>query len=249
VDSSRSSVQTVRVAPSRPSTERVALAVAVAIALAILKPWGDGSSGHAAPPIRDEAAFVAAAASAPSSRTAPPSRLPDPSLRADQIACPVADWRIVSLDRLADWTVRTWSPAEPAVASGPLDPSIPQLVLESHTVLGLGACASGEPAGDGVAGASTAIRIVAAWRRDQAAVVPVALERLERTTTPPADPRIALLYRPVASPAGATSGRGTSALDSWPAGRFVLELAPLVDGSATGPIATRWITVVLPGPL
>ena len=186
----------------------VAVAAALLVALSVIRPWGD--SGGGAPP-RAPGSLVPAAADGPS---ASPVRSPGP----DQVECGPAGWRLVSLDRLADRTVRTWTPVTPVRASGPLDVTINELVLDSPAVLGLGVCApaltAADPSATAAPQAGIAMRLVTAWQRVDEGVRTVGVWSVG---TPDDDPAIALLYRPTTS---------TQLSGAWPSGHYVLELAP-----------------------
>jgi hypothetical protein len=231
-------IGTVRVARSRPGLHRALPVAAGLVALAILKPWGAADSARTSAPVpRTVDAIVATASQSATIQAAPRT---EPSAGPGQIACSVATWRIVTLDRLANWTVRTWWPATPIVARGPLDPSIPQLALDSRDVLGIGACAN---LGDttGVSGEGVGVRLVHAWRVEARLARPFPIETTGRLTGPLPDPALAFLYRPASD--GGRAG-------SWPAGRYVLELAPIEPATESGSGATdgphRFISLVVP---
>jgi len=210
------------------------------VALAILKPWGaaDSARTSAAPPPRTVDAIVSAVSESPATQAGPART--EPSAGPGQIACSVATWRIVTLDRLANWTVRTWWPATPIVATGPLDPTIPQLALDSRDVLAVGACAN---LGDttGVSGFGVGVRLVRAWRVEARVPRAFPIEATGQVTGLLPDPALAFLYRPASG--GARAG-------SWPAGRYVLELAPLAPAAAfsggAGDGPNRFISLVVP---
>jgi hypothetical protein len=231
-------IGTVRVAGSRPGLHRALPVAAALVALAILKPWGAADSARtAAAPPRTVDAIVPTASQPVTTHAAARS---EPSAGPGQIACSVATWRIVTLDRLANWTVRTWWPATPIVARSPLDPSIPQLALDSRDVLGIGACAN---LGDttGVSGEGVGVRLVRAWRVEAGVPRAFPIEATGQLTGLLPDPALAFLYRPA-------SDRGRP--DSWPAGRYVLELAPLEPATGSAPGAGdgphRFISLVVP---
>jgi hypothetical protein len=233
-----SSTIVVRVPSRAPRTgARVFVALTGFLLLALIKPWGGtepttGSLAAAVVQVRAGATPAELVTSAPA---APPS--PGPA----EIVCAPAGWQVVTLDRLADWTVRTWIPAAPVRASGPLDPSIPTVRLESPRVLSIGVCGSNDPAGGDLAVARATL-IVAAWNTASAG-----LRALDVSTAQGArlDSRLARLYAPA---------RGLGTATTWPMGHFILELAPLVGvgaGSGVDGSATRWyigVTVPAPGP-
>jgi len=217
-------VPTERVGGSRPGVRRAAVLVTVLVCITILRPWGD-SSGRAAPDgtTADPAALDAStrpAAVAPAEATA----RPEPSLAADQVACGDTSWQLVSLDRLATWTVRTWVPAAAVMATGPLDPDIRMTRLDSPEVLALGACGPADPDMDGDhAGSGGPTQAVAAWRIADGRATPVTLVPGRVETTP----GVATLYRPAAAAAGSGPEQ------AWPAGTYVLQVIRVGDAGAT----------------
>jgi hypothetical protein len=235
VNSKHASVRTAPVARARPGTARIAAAGGLVLLLSIIRPWGDGSPSARAP---TETAAVAVSVAEPTPMPAP-TRSPGPY----DIACPSSGWQIVSLDRLANWTVRTWTPATPVSVSGPLDGTVPEVVLDSPAVLALGVCAPAATwTGSPVAGTRTAV--VHAWRDEGLALQPVALDASGLASD---DAALATLYRP--------SGLADR-LDAWPSGRFVLEVRRDGDsassdgwraaGRSSAPAA--WlIAIVVPG--
>ncbi len=154
------------------------------------------------------------------------------------MTCQVEDWQIVSLDRLADWTVRTWTPAAAAFATDPLDPAIPTVRLDSPRVLGLGVCAPDLP-GSGPADES---RIVAIWRLDGRRAVHVTFGPLVADPGRRPRPGITALYRPV------------SDLAAWSPGHYVVAIADAGTGSDAGvrsgagaAVAGPYLGLIVPG--
>lgn len=191
------------------------------LALAVLKPWG----GPPTPPLHETALVGVHSSPVPppidrrstgfggadASPLAPPA-----SLRPDQIDCSFADWQLVSLDRLAAWTARTWLPAAPVQVPRPDDPSIPAIALDSPAVLALGACAPGAQGATGSA-ASGGARVIGAWQRHAGVLVRFPVAPIEAPDSGVPDPTLAELYRPAATPARTP----------WPAGRYVIALEPI----------------------
>ena len=215
-------VATTPVARRRPAALRVAIAAVVIIGASILRPWGDSApprsspaAGRASPPA---VANVAEAATAS----------PAPSLASDQIACSSTDWQLVSLDHLGTWTVRSWIPANAVRAEGPLDPSIRPVTMESPEVLAIGACspATSDDAGRDLPGGPA--HLVRAWRIKAGHATPVSLS-VHRDEPLPG---VATLYNLTGTPPRPATG-----VAAWPAGEFVVEVAPvgLPDGPAAVP--------------
>lgn len=217
-------VATTPVARRRPAALRVAIAAAIVIGASILRPWGDAAPSSSSPAaggasLPAEAAVAQAAAASPA-----------PSLASDQIACSAADWELVSLDHLGTWTVRSWIPANAVRAEGPLDPSIRPVTMESPEVLAIGACspATSDDAGRDLPGGPA--HLVRAWRIKAGQATPVSLS-VHRDEPLPG---VATLY--ILTDARPRPATGVAA---WPAGEFVVEVAPdgpaAVPGSEAGP--------------
>ena len=128
------------VTPVRPPIADRGLAmagavVALVIAIAFVKPWGEVGKAPTPGPRR-----VAATA------TAGPTPQPTEDESAEGLAAPVClgagAWRIASIETWRDHDVRVWRAVEPvAAASGPLDPAIPTVPLLGLEVEALGWCA------------------------------------------------------------------------------------------------------------
>jgi hypothetical protein len=222
----------VPIRPSPVGARRLAALALLFLLAAVIKPWGSPSSPA---PLAGTVADVGASAARPSPAA---STIPAaPSVGPGQLVCAPSGWDVVSIDRIADWTVRTWVPAVPVAAGGPSDPSIPTIRLESPEVVSVGVCGPSHPAADGMAEATL---VVAAWQLGHGAPRGFDVATVEAVGL---DARLARLY----APTPAISGR-----PAWPPGRYVLELAPLAGTRATvGTDGTppRWfIAVSVPGP-
>jgi hypothetical protein len=243
-----------------------ALAVTL-IAASIVKPWAGtdpGALDRAQELASPASVAVNVAIDAPADASSAPGRLvtapgiaaADPApLAPGQVECGSSDWRIVTLGDFGRWTVRTWIAITPVAASGPADPTIPDLSLGASDIAGLGACApSASPISPGHAS-----RIIEAWRRGAGGVTTtrapaappgtpatltaetVTAATYERVTLAQLDPlpsggpvatrvtreSVTELFRPVPA-----SQRGR-----WPAGRYVLLLASPDAGR------DRWIAI------
>jgi hypothetical protein len=207
-------------------------AVGLFLMIAIAKPWGSGATGIPS---------LGQAPAEPNPRTAdtPAQATPlaAPSVGPGELACDGTGWQVVSIDRMAGWTVRTWTPATPVTASGPGDPTIPTLRLESPEVVSLGVCGASQPGG---ASGAAALRVVDAWEIRTGVPQHLAVATAQLASR---DPRVARLYAPASSVGKAIA---------WSKGRFVLELAPFgSDSTGLGWDGTplRWfIGVSVPGP-
>jgi hypothetical protein len=250
----RAPVQTVQVGRLPLGARLAAGIAALLVVLSILQPWG----GTPPPGQRGNHALAQAliGGDAPVSASPPPTATLKPTPGPDQIACPPSGWQFVSLDRLGNWTVRTWDPASPTLTSEPLDPAIEEIPIGASVVLALGGCApSSAPADEAPEGVRTTI--VGVWRRTADGMQPIAVEAFGPV---PADPGIARLYRPAPVPqlsaAGSTAAMPSGSLRAWPAGHFVAELAlpgepggPSGELSAPGTARLGWfIGFYVPGP-
>lgn len=204
----------------------------VLVAITLVRPWGDGVPAGT-PETRIPATHATvdeAAGRMGLFGRVPPEVLPAatarPALARDQIACTSGETRLVSLSRLGSWTVRTWMPAEPVVASDPLDPAVQPVALDSGAVLALGFCTgvvsdAGIGAG-GTAGFAAGTEVVRAWTIVGAAASSLTIEPLGSGLP---EPGVAVLYRPADR---------SAASPAWAPGRYVLCLGPRlvpVDGA------------------
>ena len=214
---------------------RVLVASTAFLVLALIKPWGSSFPA----PHPSAVAGVPVGFGASHTQPIPSETGTTPSAGPGQIVCAPAGWQIVTLDRLADWTVRTWIPAAPVAAGSPLDPTIPTIRLGSTEVLSVGVCGSNDPSATVSADAALAMAVVAAWDTHGGQ-----LRLLDVATAQSAglDTRLARLYAP-------TAGDTTPA--TWPMGHFVLELAPLAGEAAAldaGGSEPRWyVGIAIPG--
>ncbi len=227
---------------------RVAVVVVACLGVAVLKPWGAGAPDPTVAAARGAASRpdrsgpldrTNAASSGVAALGASPTPYERPSLRPGEIDCPGADWELVSIDRLADWTVRTWTPVAPVAASDPLDPSIPIVPL-GDAVLALGACrpfaaAEGPP--------TASLEMASAWTIDRGRARPIALWPLGSPGD--AERGLAALYRPAPISSGPTA--------RWPSGSFVLALVPATASARSALVpsteddaAPRYVRITIP---
>jgi hypothetical protein len=182
----------------------VVLALSLAL-LAIVKPWGGGIGGAAPAP-----SSVAAVAH-PSPTPAGPTPSPTPVDPASSFCLTPSDWRLTSLEVFAHQHIRVWQTISPVHASGPTDPSLPEGLVVSTSVLAVGWCAP-----------------TAADRRPAGPV----------TTTiwlvPPSGDAVQLDLQPRVGPSDlgedyAAPGLGGGVTD-WTPGRYVFEIAEAAPG-------------------
>ena len=114
--------------------------VALALAFAIVKPWGGASD--VADPLGDSTKLAKASPTTRVPSTPPSSPVPRSSAEivADQCRAP-GGWRIFTIERWHDVTVHVWSAIEPVRTSDPHDPAIPYLSIVAEDVPALGYCA------------------------------------------------------------------------------------------------------------
>lgn len=152
------------VASSGPPAELVLAAAAVALAIALLKPWGALAPGGGTPP-RGRSAFASASIAGPSARTPaasgtaavqspglgvpPPAGSTSPApgsgaLSEFSIPClPTDGWRLVVLQRApGGGDYRSWIVVSPIVATGPPRAEL-AVVRLGGGVIAVGACAPG----------------------------------------------------------------------------------------------------------
>jgi hypothetical protein len=199
---------------------RVVGAAVALLAVAVLKPWGATPVASPKQPSSTPAPVIVAVDSATSA--------PGPTAGPGDIVCGTSGWRVVSINRLADWTVRTWMPAVPVPAAGPADPTIPTIELDPGAIA-VGICGPG----DTQAGVGSSRLVIGAWRGDGLALQALAVSTGQAGSLPA---EVARLY----APAPGSSGAG------WPAGRFVLELAGLpggASGASLDDLAPRYLAV------
>jgi hypothetical protein len=209
-------VPTAPVASRRAWPRRAAIGLVAVVVITLIRPWGVATAPPSASPRVSDAADLALLPT--------PTPGAAPSLLPDEIACPPAGWQLVSLDRLGTWTVRSWVPADIVAASGPLDPRVPRMTLESPEVLAIGACAPPIVASDGRLLPGGPARLLRAWRLDAGAATTVPLD----VRRPVQTPSVATLYQPATA---VSAGVGPS---HWPGGTYVVELGAMdTDGGGT----------------
>jgi hypothetical protein len=203
----------------------VATGVVLAIALAIVKPWGEG-------PVATETSGRPRVAATGAEAAAPSARPTDDG--GAELAAPVclgaSGWRIASLETWRDQDVRVWRAIEPIDdAQGPLDPAIPGVPVIALGVGGLGWCAPAYGPARPVGPAR-----IEAWFITAGIAQKIGLRQIQpdHGTTP-----LAGLYVPLAPCAlteACAPNQTRPVTQAWPAGRVVF----LYEDRETG--ATEW---------
>jgi hypothetical protein len=199
----------VRVGGSSPLSPVAVAIIAVAFALAIVKPWGGASD--VTHPLSDLTKLTKASPTVLVPSSAPPSEVPRSSAEivADQCRAP-SGWRIFTVERWHGVTVHVWSAIEPVRTSDPHDPAIPYLSIIAEDVPALGYCAplfgperppDGAPARLWHAPATGAI----------AALNPPRLQ-------PPFESSLVAVYAPPSTMRPPVQGTVT-----WPSGRYLFD--------------------------
>jgi hypothetical protein len=205
----------------RRATGIAAVAV-VAIAIALLKPWGS--------PAGAPAATVPAESASPASlATVTPEPRENPDAEVLAFCLDPAGWRVYATQRWGSRDFTSWTRIDPVDdATGPLDRSIPVTPLVTSVVKTLGWCA---PTGSERPPAWTSATIYRV-RRETGGVV-----RAEAITPPRVAPE---LESPIGAVYGPPRPRGHGdAADGWPGGRYVFRLSDVNDRSTYN----RWFAI------
>jgi hypothetical protein len=181
------------------------------VILAVVKPWGatltpDGATA------RGSTVAASVVPIAPAVATPTPTPSAEDLLREHCLA--PGGWRIFSIERWRNQTVRAWAATRTVSAAGPTDPAIPLIAVIAGGVPALGYCAPVVGPERPVAGAT-----MAAWRLadDGATAERLVLERI----LPPIATILGGLYAPPVA-----GGSAAGAEDGWPTGHYVFD----VDG-------------------
>jgi hypothetical protein len=203
----------------------VAALIVVAVAIALLKPWGRGAA------TQPEVAFQPANLAPIVAPAVGPMPMAAPADGANGACDYGPAWRLLTVARNAGRLVETWYSADPVHARGPDDPGIPVIRMYTEGLQELGYCAVTLPAGP------RPVLTTEAWRLSPGAPPePIRLARTGRFA--PADPDLGALYAAPGSPGG-TAGV------AWPEGHYVL-----VVRYGTHPLDEDWFAVAviqLPG--
>ncbi len=211
------------------------VAVAIALAVAVLKPWGAGPPGGA---VRG---LVASPGAATASRSAGPAGSSAPSqidVAAELVAVPgtssldcfsTSGWLLVADGSLAGRRVRSWTAIVPASASSPADTTIPVVDVVADDVSALGFCAPVSVTPRSVSWQATLWSVPAAGSPGPpepvaAARIAAPAGHLGTLALGGAAPG-ARLASPPAGRAGPSAAPGVVRV--WPPGRYVMELRPV----------------------
>ena len=192
----------VRVRGAAPIAPWWAALVAGALVVLAVKPWA--TDEHSTPSVSSVASAAIASTDAP--QPSERHRTPDEVVAADCLA--PSGWRIFTVERWHEQTLRIWWAIEPVVADDPFDPRIPILSLVAVDVPALGYCAPLFGPDRPLPG--TVVRM---WRAGPGgAITEIRTLRLQ----PPFETPLLALYAPPGSSADQPDPAAT-----WPTGRYL----------------------------
>lgn len=213
----------VRVGGRAPFGQRWVAVAAALLAILIIKPWGGDTGGSG----------IRSTPSSPPVPTPPrTSERPQSSNEVVAAECQApSGWRVFTIERWHEETMRIWWAVTPVVTTEPTDPRIPVLSIVATDVPALGYCAPlfgpDRPPADAV---------VRMWRVDSSgSLSEIRAPRLQ----PPFDTPLLALYAPP-SPAGASP----DPTGTWSTGRYLFSSDDLWFGvdlridAPHGPLAT-----------
>jgi hypothetical protein len=214
---------------SRRGATLTTVLVALAFVVGFVRPWDWLGSSAAATASGVPGASVPATAQGsggPGGTPGAPSASPTPAPGSDAAAAQTCaypqSWRSATIQEWAGRAARVWTAVDATVAGGPLDPSIPFQVIAGDRFSALGWCAP----------------VLGPDRPPESAV-----GRLFRIAGGGAtEPPLRLLEPAAPNPLGELwipAAAGAVGTVTWPAGRYVIELAT-PSGSWT-----RWIGIEL----
>ncbi len=204
-----------------PWPTRILVAVAVFLAVAIVKPWQGPPPAPAAVPSPAPRSTLP-----PATPTATAAAAAAESFEASCFAG--RDWTVTTLEGPARNEARTWYGMQPARATGPLDPAIPVTRVYSLDVRTLGYCVARPSAALPVIGATSA------WQVTGTLATEVPLLRVAAES--PADANRGSSFVPASPPPGAPATPAasppptipvrtpTAERPPWPPGRFVFRV-------------------------
>ena len=203
--------------------------VAIAVGLAVVKPWA-GPNDHAAAfaGSNSSPAPVRAAQATVSSAPSPSASNDADALEVDRLCFGTDIWLVAYVEHWRGRVFRVWRAIEPALtAPGPDDRWIPTMEIVTSGMTELGWCAPAvgpdRPSGSAA---------VVSWRPSATGSVPM---RLTSSLPPGRDSAFVAMYGP---PTGSTVAAAASDPPPWPEGRYVFRYR-----DAAGP--DRWFAVVV----
>lgn len=228
MDDGREAPRLQRVTASDRGPAGLGAIVAVALLIAILKPWSSVAQpmdrGTPVATAGPDDALTSRSSSAPGPDAAAdsPAAVPAPSVPPGAIDCrgPVG-WRLATLERSPLGMTRSWVVMEPASAHLPTDRAIVPIRLPEADILALGFC------GDGQAADTPQAAVVRGWQRSSTgAWLPL---ELPPAAFPDVGGAIAAVYPPP-RPSGARvfpvpdARRVGASATVWPDGRYRFEV-------------------------
>lgn len=199
-----------------------AVLAAIAIALALVKPWGAGPAS----PVGASAGAVSTIARpvptrARASIASSPETTPDPEIEAARrrrLCQGHLAWEIVTMERSARRQTRTVYGVEAVEAPGPASDLIPYQRGFAEQLVGLGVCAPRNPS----AGFEQLLSRVRVWQAPEGRA-PVQLSGLT-----PLDADLYALGEAYFGPPGRVG-----ATPAWPAGRYIFQVQPASSGRSS----------------
>ena len=199
----------------RPLVRWIVLAT-LALAVAVLKPWG-GSAPARPTGLVQAPAPAAGDLSSPISNAAGPATVPGGDIASRSEDADVAkmclnteSWLVASVEEEPGGTVRVWRALEPVTGLRPDDPSVPWVYVGSQGVTALGWCAPIDGP-ERPSGGTT----VEAWSVSDGIARPISLQRVRPVSDSSA---LGGLYRP------ARAGTPVTATGLWSSGRYVFRV-------------------------
>jgi hypothetical protein len=202
--------------PGRPLVRWVVLAT-LALAVAVLKPWGGGAAPRPtglvqAPPTPTSADLSSLNPNADGSATGPGSDVASRSEDADvaEMCLNTESWLVASVEDEPGGSVRIWRALDPVTGLRPDDPTVPWVFIGSQGVTALGWCAPIDGP-ERPSGGTT----VEAWSVTGGVARPISLLRIRPVREPSS---LGGLYRP------AHGSTPTSTTGLWSSGRYVFRV-------------------------
>jgi hypothetical protein len=165
----RDSFAAVQRTGSGPPVGRWLGLAALLIGVAVVKPWGAAGAPPYSSGAADRPEAIAAGRAAATATPTPAGAAAEAAI--ESICFNPLSWRVATVERWRDQTIRVWRAIEPrTAASGPEDRSVPITPLVSEGVIELGWCAPVDGT-DRMSGNA----IVEVWRRTPTGAQPVTM--------------------------------------------------------------------------